>query len=129
MKINFDDILSVEGVYGAFLISGQGEYLASNFRPMNDLYIHANGMVDICQHILDPINWPEFVKTLGKIETLELLFERGKCYITRQDPFYIIVVLEKYAPMGMVRLFSDLFFLKLISSKTGKNKTLRMEIK
>jgi hypothetical protein len=31
--------------------------------------------------------------------------------------------------MGMVRLFSDLFFLKLISSKTGKNKTIRTEIK
>lgn len=117
MKINFEEILSVEGVYGAFLISAQGQCLFCNFSPLKDLYINATAMMDSYQQIIELINWPEFVDTLGNIRELELIFEKGKCYFKKAGDGYLSVILEKYAPMGMIRLNCERFILQLVQDK------------
>ncbi len=116
MKIHFEDILAVDGVHGAFLISDKGHCISSNFRPVNELYIHATGMLDFYQHIITSIDWPVFVDSLGDIQEVELVFEKGKCYIKKKNKLYLIVVLEKYAPMGMVRLLCEQFFLRMMQA-------------
>lgn len=113
MKFNFDDILSIEGVQGVFLISNDGRYLCGQLRSLPEIHTKTAGMIPLQKDLSVPIDWTGLINAMGKIQELELIFEKGKCYIQKSQNGHLVVILDKSAPTGMIRLNCEILLLLL----------------
>jgi predicted regulator of Ras-like GTPase activity (Roadblock/LC7/MglB family) len=94
MKDIFQDVLGIEGVHGVMVISNDGNVMANKF---SSKFSHE-------AEKLSQIQWAPFVLELSGIADAELVFDAAKFYIKKSDSGYLIVIMEDYAQLSMVRL-------------------------
>ena len=95
MQHLFDNILATEGVRGTILLSTGGDILFERFsspmpRPPGD------------------IDWTPFIGAFADINEADVIFEELRLYVRKAVPGYLLVFVEAFSPMAMVRLNADL---------------------
>jgi hypothetical protein len=94
MKDIFQDILGIEGVHGVLVVSNDGSVLANRF---SSKFKHEEDK-------LGQVKWAPFVLELSGVADAELIFDAAKFYVKKSDAGYLIVIMEDYAQLSMVRL-------------------------
>jgi hypothetical protein len=94
MKDIFQDVLGIEGVHGVLVLANDGNIMANKFASK---FKHEADK-------LGQMNWAPFVLELSGITDAELYFDAAKFYIKKSDTGYLIVIMEDYAQLSMVRL-------------------------
>jgi len=94
MKDIFQDVLGIEGVHGVLVVSVDGNIVANRF---SSKFKHEEDK-------FGKMNWAPFVLEMSGIADAELIFDAAKFYIKKSDAGYLIVVMEDYAQLSMVRL-------------------------
>ena len=94
MKDIFQDILGIEGVHGVLVVSNEGNILSNRF---SSKFKHEEDK-------LGQVNWAPFVLELSGIADAEMIFDAGKFYVKKSDTGYLLVIMEDYAQLSMVRL-------------------------
>ena len=108
MQKAFDDILAIEGVRGALLISPGGETL---FRAGGE----AGAELPLTENGLD-------MEGLAELTEADLFFENVRLYV-RPGPWgYLVVLMDHAAPAAMVRLNCDTLTTVLHDGKTTRRR-------
>jgi predicted regulator of Ras-like GTPase activity (Roadblock/LC7/MglB family) len=94
MKDIFQDVLGTDGVHGVLLISNDGNIMANKFSPK---FKHE-------EEKLGQMNWAPFVLELSGIADTELIFDAAKLYVRKCNAGFLIVIMEDYAQLSMIRL-------------------------
>jgi hypothetical protein len=94
MKDIFQDILGIDGVHGVMVIANNGNVMANKFSPKFKQE----------EEKLGQMNWSPFVLEISGITDAELIFDAAKFYIKKSAAGYLIVIMEDYAQLSMVRL-------------------------
>jgi hypothetical protein len=105
MKELFNDILAMEDVHGVVFSSFEGEILFTE------------PSVEIERSL------PLFIRALGTIREVDMIFEKSRIYVRRTDIGYLVVLLGLFASGAMLRLHVDMVLPSL--KETGKGKGLR----
>ena len=84
-------ILELDYVNGCLLISHDGQIHYSHF---------------LASMPKDPtqFQWRDFIKTLDGIKEADILFENTRLYLQRAPIGYLIVLMENFADVAMIRL-------------------------
>ncbi len=111
MKNLFGDLLSIEDVDGAMLLSHEGDQLFQEF---------GSGL----KHSEGNEGWLPFIQSLNDAREVELVFEKGRAYLRKTDLGYVLVLTGQYVSMAMVRLNCDILLpeLKLESQAGGRRR-------
>lgn len=107
MKKLFNDILSIEDVKGVMLFSLDGQIVFSEFNvPLSE----------------NPENkdWTPFLEALNGVREADLIYEKNRVYFRRASSGYLIILMEAFAPVAMVRLNCDLLLPSLKQKKLSK---------
>ncbi|MFH1885076.1 MAG: hypothetical protein ABIJ95_01580 [Pseudomonadota bacterium] len=90
----FTEVLGIENVHGAMVVSDEGKILFQQFNqaPVKDV---GTG------------NWAGFVSSLSSAKEADLIFESRRIFARRMTGGYVLVVTGLYAPISMVRLSAD----------------------
>jgi len=106
----FKDVLSIEGVHGVLLFTGEGDVSVSQFTA--DYQSDAEK--------IKGIDWSPMVNELSGITEAEIMFDEGRFYIRKTGAGYLMVILDEHAPVSMVRLNCDVLLPTLEKQKAGK---------
>ena len=106
----FKDVLGIEGVHGVLLLSENGELSLSQFAAD---YGSDEGKIK-------GLDWSSFAKELTGVTEAEIMFDDGRFYIRKTNTGYLMVILEEYAPVSMVRLNCEVLLPTIDKQKTGK---------
>jgi hypothetical protein len=105
MKEIFNDILAIEDVHGVVFTSFEGEILFTEPSVETERSL------------------PLFIRALGTIREVDLIFEKSRIYVRRTDTGYLVVLLGQFASGAMLRLHVDMVLPSL--KEKGKGKGLR----
>jgi hypothetical protein len=95
MKTQFEDILEIEDVYGAFLIAPDGKVL------FQQVIVEADDA-------LKRFDWRLFSQSMKAVREAELVFDAARLYIRRSPAGMVVVVMGRFALIAMVRLNVDI---------------------
>ena len=95
MQEVFNDILSMEGVKGLMLFSFAGDLVFKNFLQ--------TGLEDI-----EDRDWSLFIESLDGMREADLIFDKGRLYIRRNDMGYLVLLIGPFVPIAMIRLQCDI---------------------
>lgn len=87
----FQDILEIETVQGAFFISFNGEVIFSQVKT-------SQAEVPVEK------DWQAVLERMGDIREAEIVFEYNIVYILESKSGHLVVLMERSAPLAMVRL-------------------------
>jgi hypothetical protein len=107
MQEVFDDILSMEGVRGLMLFSYTGDLVFKNSLQA--------GLEDIVNR-----DWSLFIESLTGMREADLIFEKGRLYIRRNDIGYLVLLIGPFVPIAMIRLQCDIVLPSLTPAKKPK---------
>ena len=108
MKELFDDILSVNGVVGAALISIDSNILFDSFNS------------DALNPIRTYPNWKKLFQMLKDTQEADFVFESGRFYMRRVGKNYIVISMQSFASIAMVKLNCDILIPQLNTTKSTK---------
>lgn len=91
MQELFQEILDINEVRGVFFISPEGEILFN--APKSNAVTGFSA-----------IEWPAVMENLAGIRETEIVFEHCMFYIVKSNIGYVVVAMDKSAPIAMVRL-------------------------
>jgi len=109
MKELFNDILGIEDIRGVMLFSLDGEVIFSEFVSYPNISPEAR-------------DWHPFVEALIGVREGEFAFEKCRFYIRSTSLHCLMVIMDIFAPVSMVRLNCDLLLPSL--QQTTKSKGL-----
>ena len=95
MQHLFKNILATEGVKGALLLSTGGDILFERFtsplppEPAN-------------------VDWIPFIGVFADINEADVIFDKFRLYVRKTDSGYLIIFIDLFTSMAMVRLHTDL---------------------
>lgn len=95
MKELFSDVLGIEDVKGVMLFSLEGNIVFSEFIS------HPNSNPEGRE-------WLPFIEALKGVREAEFTFEKCRIYIRGTSSHCLIVIMDIFAPISMVRLNCDL---------------------
>jgi hypothetical protein len=107
MKELFADLLSVSGVKGVVLFSKEGEILYQEMR-------------EVLAENLQSRNWGSFINTLEEIREADLVFEMDRLYLRKSETGFLLVLMNPFVPIAMIRLNCDIILPNLKNKKSGK---------
>jgi hypothetical protein len=107
MRELFNDILSMEGVKGLMLFSLAGDLVFKNSRQI--------GLEEVQDR-----DWSLFIESLAGMREADLIFEKGRLYIRRNDMGYLVVLIGPFVPIAMIRLQCDIVLPSLTPAKKTK---------
>ena len=64
--------------------------------------------------------WTAFVNALGGIKEADIVYEHRRIYIRKSQVGYLIVLMDIYAPIAMVRLNCDIILPQLKKKKGSR---------
>ncbi len=102
----FTEVLGIENVHGALVVTDEGKLLFQKFNQA------PAGKVETA-------DWAGFVNSLDKAKEADLIFENRRIFARRMTDGYIVVVTGLYAPISMVRLSADVL-VPAVEKQTGK---------
>lgn len=91
MQELFKDILDIDQVRGVIFISFAGDTIYNEFRSGSS-------------GALGQKNWSSFATALSETLEAEIIYDRCMLYILKAETGFLIVVMDKSAPIAMVRL-------------------------
>lgn len=108
MQALFKGVLDLAGINGVVLMSFDGRII---FKHSNN---SDNGLSD-------EWSWKKFAGALEGIKETDLIYEKCRIYIRRSDLGYLLVIMERQAPIAMLRLNCDIILpsLKPVNSPKG----------
>ncbi len=107
MKNLFHDILDMNGVHGLVLLSDAGKIL---FESLD------SGQFDFQR---SQSSWKIIIDSLGEFQEMDLVFDRGRCYLRRTDNGYLLISMGMMVSVAMVKLNCDIILPQLKKAKTG----------
>ncbi len=97
MKDIFEDILGIDGVHGAFVISGEGGVTMSRF----------SASFKEKETRIGQANWSPLIIELEGIAEAELIYETARLYARKAEAGYLFIVMGDAAPISLIRLNCD----------------------
>ena len=107
MKKIFQDLISMDGVYGLVLLSKEGKVLFESLDKQRFVAEKSS------------ITWDMIVGSLGEFEEMDLLFENGRYYLRHCNSSYLLISLSLNASMAMIKLNCDVAASSLEKIMTG----------
>ena len=105
MQKILDDIVQLDHVKGCLIISPAGRVLCSNFAstPPN---------------APETFPWSGLMNHLAGIKEADILFAETRFYLRQSPAGYLVILMEPYAVLAMVRLQCDVLFAALLKEKS-----------
>lgn len=110
MEEYFKDILAINGVQGVILLDAGGKVIfesVTNLRTGNKQRY---------------TNWKKLLDTVGNIREADFVFDNGRVYLRSTDNGYLLVSMQSFASIAMVKLNCDILLPQL---KNDKSKGLK----
>jgi hypothetical protein len=107
MQQVFNDILSMEGVKGLMLFSFAGDLVFKNLLQV--------GLANV-----EDWDWRLFIESLAGMREADLIFDKGRLYIRRNDMGYLVLLIGPFVPIAMIRLQCDIVLPSLTPAKKTK---------
>jgi hypothetical protein len=106
MKNIFHDILEMDGVHGLVLLSDTGKILfesldGGQFSPQRS-----------------QMSWKTLIESLGDFHEMDLVFERGRCYLRRTETGCLIISMGPVVSVAMIKLSCDIILPQLKKAKS-----------
>ena len=108
MEELFKDILNINGVQSVILLDNGGKVL---YESMRDQRPGAKQRYT---------NWKKFIDCLDNIREADFLFDKGRIYIRHTDKGFVLICMQSFASIAMVKLNCDILLPQLKSGKTTK---------
>jgi len=108
MKDLLSDVLGINGVLGIVLLSGQGGIL---FDSMENSHPERKEKFT---------NWKTLINVLANAREADYVFENGRIYIRKTHDGYLLVSMQTFASIAMIKLNCDILLPNLKSSKSNK---------
>jgi hypothetical protein len=107
MKNLFHDILDMDGVHGVVLLSENGKILfesldGGQFSPQRS-----------------QLSWKTIIESLGAFHEMDLVFDRGRCYLRQTETGYLMISMGPMVSVSMIKLSCDIILPQLKKEKTG----------
>jgi hypothetical protein len=105
MRELFKDIQNIEGVNAILMFSFAGDLIFMDSRsPLPEGF--------------ETRDWRFLIETLAGIRETDLVFEKGRLYIRRSAIGYLVVFMNLWVPIAMIRLNCDILVSSLKPEKT-----------
>lgn len=117
MESLFDEIFTIDGVYGILIISKNGSSEFSKFKPPFAEKISAGDCKSFFEKTID-INVLNDV--LDKSGESLLSYDQKRIYINSTDNGYLFIVMDMFVPIAMVRLNCQLILPEINKIKSPK---------
>ena len=108
MKELFADVLNMEGVKGAVLVSPEGEIVYQESR--------SGGMPNLAK-----VDWKNILSTLEAARETDLVFDKGRVYIRKSDLGFLMIPMNNQASVAMLRLNCDILLPSLTPAKGSRS--------
>lgn len=118
MANHFDDLFSIEGVQGVFLISDDGKALVADLlssRGERDTECH-----EARAFLSEKLRWREMASLVDGALEGEVLFDALKIYYRRTDDGILYILMTPQCVAAMVRMTCDLIATDLSKSRKSK---------
>jgi hypothetical protein len=100
MKKIFQEIIELDHVKGCLYITKEGHVAHSHFLSPPAISVESH-------------NWQTFIKVLGNISEAEILFEKSRIFMRKTNTGYLLILVEPYAILSLMKLQCDIFVQKL----------------
>ena len=107
MRELMKDVIEIEGVNGVLIISDEGETLFKE--------ISSNISVKF-----EEVNWNFFIDSIREFREIELIYEKGLIYVRKIEFGFILVLIELYVQIAVIRLNCDIVLPSLQNLKSNK---------
>ena len=108
MEELFKDILEINGVQSVILLDDTGKVI---YESMHDLRHGAKQRYT---------NWKRFLDCLDNVREADFLFDKGRIYIRHTDKGFVLICMQSFASIAMVKLNCDILLPQLKSGRTAK---------
>lgn len=98
------DIADVEHVRGCLFITNDGAIAHAHFLAPPDTAPETRA-------------WPQLVSSLGGLLEVDILFDDARLYIRKTNKGYLLIILEVYAVLSMIKLQCNVLVAKIDSYK------------
>jgi hypothetical protein len=112
MEAHFKDILAIKGVQGVILLDTGGKVVFESVAYLR---------TEIKQRYT---NWKKLIDTLGKIREADFVFDNGRIYLRQSENGYLIISMQSFASIAMVKLNCDILLPQLKNDKSKGFKAL-----
>ena len=112
MEAHFKDIIAIKGVQGVILLDVDGKVV---FESMSSL------RTEMKQRYT---NWKKLIDALGNIREADFVFDNGRVYLRQSENGYLIVSMQSFASIAMVKLNCDILLPQLKNDKSKGLKAL-----
>ncbi len=108
MKKLFKDILAIDGVTGILLFSHQGRVIFQE-------------LVLPCKENPEQRDWRSLTTVIKNVSEADFIYENSRIYIKNSAAGHIMVLMELFTPVAMVRLSCDMV-VPALKKKAGGSK-------
>ena len=112
MEAHFKDVIAIKGVQGVILLDVDGKVV---FESMSSL------RTEMKQRYT---NWKKLIDALGNIREADFVFDNGRVYLRQSENGYLIVSMQSFASIAMVKLNCDILLPQLKNDKSKGLKSL-----
>ena len=107
MKELLKDVLDIDGVNGVLILTNDGAII---FKEVAE------------KMAIEPetIDWKNFIDTIQEHREIELVYDKGLLYIRKIEFGFMLVLVEPYVQVAMIRLNCDIVLPSLQNLKTNK---------
>ena len=105
MQKILDDIVQLDHVKGCLIIGPAGQVVCSKFasEPL---------------HAPESFPWRDLTNHLDGMKEADILFAESRCYLRPSPDGYLVILMEPYAVLAMIRLQCDVLFSALPKEKS-----------
>ncbi len=104
----FHDILSMDGVHGVVLLSGEGKVLFESL-DKNQFFPQKSRL-----------SWKMLIDSLEEFEEMDLVFAQGRIYLLKTGIGFLIISMSSNVSIAMVKLNCDIVVPELKKNQTGR---------
>ncbi len=108
MEKIFQDLLTMDGIYGLVLLSGEGKIL---YESLDDNLFHLEKST---------LNWKTIFDSLEGFHEMDLVYENGRYYMRKTGDGLLLISMALEVSIAMVKLNCDILIPELKKSDTGK---------
>jgi predicted regulator of Ras-like GTPase activity (Roadblock/LC7/MglB family) len=107
MKEVLKDILEIDGVNGVIILTDEGKTIFEEISPNSSMK-------------LDDIEWKLLIDDIQSYREIELIYENGLIYIRKIEFGFMVVLVDVYVQVAMIRLNCDIILSSLQDLKSNK---------
>lgn len=101
------DMNDAEHVLGCLFVTNEGAIVHANLSTPSEI-------------ALEKYPWLPLLQSLGELNEIDIFFDNTRLYIRKTNEGYLIMILEIYALLSMIKLHCNVLVSKLDSNKPRK---------